>query len=105
MLSFFQSCGNGILKSLRITILFDKWRISRFNNLEAEKDRAKTDQSFFVPVEEIEKNDYDLSINKYKEVVYEKVEYEPTEVILEKIESIETEIQTELVELKKLLSK
>ena len=79
--------------------------ISRFNNLEAEKDRARTDQSFFVPVEEIEKNDYDLSINKYKEVVFEKVEYEPTEVIIEKIESIEAEIQTELVELKKLLSK
>lgn len=78
--------------------------IARFNNLEAEKDRSRTEQSFFVPVDEIEKNDYDLSINKYKEVVYEKVEYEPTEVIIEKIESIETEIQTEFAELKKLLS-
>ena len=78
--------------------------IERFNNLEAEKDRARTEQSFFVPVEEIEKNDYDLSINKYKEVVYEKVEYEPTDVILGKIEDIEAQIQTELTELKKLLS-
>ena len=78
--------------------------IERFNNLEAEKDRARTEQSFFVPVEEIEKNDYDLSINKYKEVVYEKVEYEPTDVILGKIEDIEAQIQTELAELKKLLS-
>lgn len=78
--------------------------IERFNNRDGEKDRARTEQSFFVPVEEIEKNDYDLSINKYKEVVYEKVEYEPTDVIIGKIEDIEAEIQTELAELKKLLS-
>lgn len=77
--------------------------IERFNNLEAEKDRARTEQSFFVPVDEIVSNDYDLSINKYKEIVYEKVEYEPTEVIIGKIESIENEIQTEMAELKKLL--
>jgi len=79
--------------------------VGRFNNLGAEKNRARTDQSFFVPVDEIIGNDYDLSINKYKEVVYEKVEYEPTEVILGKIEEIETEIQTELAELRKMLNK
>jgi type I restriction enzyme M protein len=79
--------------------------ITRFNHLEAEKDRTRTEQSFFVPVEEIEKNDYDLSINKYKEVVYEKVEYEPTEVIMGKIENLENEIQAEFAELKKLLAK
>ena len=78
--------------------------IERFNNIEAENDRARTEQSFFVPVDEIVGNDYDLSINKYKEVVYEKVEYEPTDVIIGKIESIENEIQNELAELKKLLN-
>ena len=78
--------------------------ISRFNNLEAESERKRTEQSFFVPVEEIVSNNYDLSINKYKEVVYEKVEYEPTEVIMGKIEAIEAEIQNEFAELKKLLS-
>ena len=77
--------------------------IERFNNMESEKDRKRTEQSFLVPVDEIISNDYDLSINKYKEVVYEKVEYEPTDVIIGKIESIENEIQTELAELKKLL--
>ena len=41
--------------------------IERFNHLDAESDRARTEQSFFVPVEEIVANDYDLSINKYKE--------------------------------------
>lgn len=78
--------------------------ISRYNNLDAEVDRKRTDQSFFVPVEDIVANDYDLSINKYKEVVYEKVEYEPTDVIMGKIEAIESEIQTEFAELKKLLN-
>ena len=78
--------------------------ISRYNNLDAEVDRKRTDQSFFVPVEDIVANDYDLSINKYKEVVYEKVEYEPTDVIMEKIEAIESEIRTEFAELKKLLN-
>ncbi len=78
--------------------------IERFNKMESEKDRKRTEQSFFVPVDEIVSNDYDLSINKYKEVVYEKVEYEPTDVIIGKIESIENEIQTELAELKKLLN-
>ncbi len=77
--------------------------INRFNNLEAEAERARTEQSFFVPVDEIIANDYDLSINKYKEVVYEQVEYESTEVIIGKIEQIEVEIQKEFSELKSLL--
>lgn len=77
--------------------------IARYENLAAETDRKRTEQSFFVPVQEIIDNGYDLSINKYKEVVYEKVEYEPTEVIFGKIEALETEIQSELGELKKLL--
>lgn len=77
--------------------------IARYENLAAETDRKRTEQSFFVPVQEIIDNGYDLSINKYKEVVYEKVEYEPTEVILGKIEALETEIQAELAELKKML--
>ena len=78
--------------------------IERFNHLDAEADRTRTEQSFFVPVEEIVSNDYDLSINKYKEIIYEAVQYEPTDVIMGKIEEIEEEIRKELTELKKLLS-
>lgn len=77
--------------------------IERFSNLDEEKDRKRTEQSFFVQLEEIVANDYDLSINKYKEVVYEKVEYEPTDVIMRRIDVLETEIQTEMAELKRLL--
>ena len=77
--------------------------ISRYENLSAEENRQRTEQSFMVPVEEIRDNSYDLSINKYKEIVYEKVEYEPTSVILGKINALEAEIQQELAELQKML--
>ena len=77
--------------------------ISRFKNLEGEKERKRTEQSFFVPKDEIISNDYDLSINKYKETEYIPIEYPPTEEIIAKIEEIEQDIDKELSELKKLL--
>lgn len=79
--------------------------INRFNNLECEKERKRTEQSFFVPKDEIVKNGYDLSINKYKEIEYVPIEYPPTEDILAEIDSIEEKIAAEMAELKKLLSK
>lgn len=75
--------------------------IVRFHNREAEKERKRTEQSFFVPVEEIRENDYDLSINKYKEIEYEEVQYEAPSVILERVEALEKEIMNGLEELKK----
>ncbi|MBQ3837234.1 MAG: SAM-dependent DNA methyltransferase, partial [Treponema sp.] len=78
--------------------------IKRFKNLGAEKKRSRTDQSFFVPKSEIVANNYDLSINKYKEVEYEKVEYPPTSEILADIEKLDKEVADNLAELKKLLT-
>jgi type I restriction enzyme M protein len=66
--------------------------VARFRNLEAEAERTRKDQSFLVPVEDIRNNDYDLSINKYKEVEREKVVYDAPEVILGRIDSLENEI-------------
>ena len=77
--------------------------IERFKHLENEIDRKRTEQSFFVNKKEIVKNDYDLSINKYKEVVYEKVKYPPTSEILAEIESLNNEINKNIAELKVLL--
>lgn len=77
--------------------------IERFNNLENEKDRKRTEQSFFVPKQEIVDNEYDLSINKYKEIEYVPVEYPPTEEILDDIKALENEFQTALAELEELL--
>ena len=77
--------------------------IERFHNPEKEADRARTEKSFFVLKEEIVKNDYDLSINKYKEIEYVPVEYPPTEEILEEINKLESEIQMNLKELEEML--
>lgn len=77
--------------------------ISRFHALDNEKDRERTDQSFFVPVEEIRDNGYDLSINKYKKTEYVPVEYPPTEEIIKEIEKLNQEVVKETEELKKLL--
>ena len=77
--------------------------VARFHALAKEKDRARTEQSFFVPKEEIVSNDYDLSINKYKQTEYKPVEYPPTEEIMAKIDGLEAEIRKELTELKALL--
>jgi type I restriction enzyme M protein len=72
--------------------------IARYNNLAGEGTRTRKDKSFLVPVEEIRENDYVLSMNKYKEVEREVVEYEKPDVILGKIESLETEISEALKE-------
>lgn len=77
--------------------------ITRYWNLEAEKERKHTDQSFFVSKSEIVNNGYDLSINKYKEIEYVPVEYPPTSEILDEIFRLEEEINKELLVLKELL--
>ena len=77
--------------------------IARFKNLEAEKDRKRTEKSFFVPLKEIVDNGYDLSINKYKEVEYVPVEYPPTKDILAELRNLEKQIAAEMDALEKLL--
>ena len=77
--------------------------IDRYRNLENEKARERTEQSFFVPKQEIVDNAYDLSINKYKKTEYVPVEYPPTSEILQKIDDLEVQIQKELAELKVML--
>ena len=78
--------------------------LERFKNLESETKRARTDKSFFVPIEEIEKNDFDLSINRYKETVYETVIYDTPAKILEDLEKIDDKVRLGLKELKELVN-
>lgn len=66
--------------------------LKRWKNRKAEAKRARTDQSFLVPKEEIAGNYYDLSLNRYKEVAYEAVEHEPPSVILARLRELEAEI-------------
>ena len=77
--------------------------IERFHNQDKEADRSKKEQSFFVDKQEIVDNDYDLSINKYKEVEYIPVEYPPTEEIMAELHELEMEITAGLAELEEML--
>ena len=77
--------------------------IQRFKNLSAETDRKRTEQSFYVPKKEIVDNDYDLSINKYKEVEYVPVEYPSTLEIMTELRELETKISEEMDALEQLL--
>lgn len=78
--------------------------MERFKNLENETKRTRTDKSFFVPIDEIEKNDFDLSINKYKETVYETITYDTPAKILEDLEKINSKVSLGLKELKELIN-
>ena len=77
--------------------------VERFENLDKEVERKRTEQSFFVDVEEIRENNYDLSINKYKEIEYEEVVYDEPSVILGRVKKLEDEITKALEELERML--
>ena len=69
----------------------------------SELERDRTDQSFCVPKGDIEGNDYDLSINRYKEVVHAVSEHLPPKEILAKLAVLEAEIQAGMKELEGML--
>ncbi len=78
--------------------------LQRFKNLGDEKERKRTEQSFLVPIGEIEENDFDLSINRYKEIVYEEVHHEKPSKILEDIKVINEKISLGLDELEIMIN-
>jgi type I restriction enzyme M protein len=87
--------------------------IARFNTLtnadsmpnsdSPEYSRKKTEQSFMVPVDAIVSNDFDLSLNRYKEVVYEEVHYDAPKDILKRIKILQDKMSKGVTELEKLL--
>ena len=77
--------------------------LHRWKNRTAEKTRPRTAQSFTVPKADLAANGYDLSINRYKEVVYEQVQLAAPKVILAELKKLEQEIQNEMVELEAML--
>ena len=77
--------------------------VTRFLNRENENDRLRTDVSFTVPKKEIADNNYDLSINKYKEVEYEQRTYAKPKDIIAEIQTMDAERLGLMEELKKFL--
>ncbi len=78
--------------------------IARFRNLEAERERTRKEQSFLVSKADIVANDYDLSINKYKEVERVKVVYDDPQVILSRLEDLQNQVSEAMVEYKTIVN-
>lgn len=76
---------------------------ARFHNLSEEKDRERTEKSFFVSMEEITENGYDLSVNKYKKRKYTPAAYPLAREILTQLQTIRREITDGLQELEDML--
>ena len=68
-----------------------------------ERERPRTVQSFSVPKADIAAQGYDLSLNRYKEVVHEEIDYHPPKEILAQLAKIEAEIQQGMRELEGML--
>jgi type I restriction enzyme M protein len=76
--------------------------IEHYHKKESESYKA-TRKHFFIGIKEIQANDYDLSINRYKTVEYEEVKYPPTQELILEIEALSKNIDSDLKELKTLL--
>lgn len=79
--------------------------IARFKarNPQTDTDRTGSVQNcFFVSKAEIVENNYDLSLNKYKQEIYADVVYVPPRDILAKLKTLEDEIQNDLAELQSI---
>ncbi|MFO0852694.1 MAG: class I SAM-dependent DNA methyltransferase [Gemmataceae bacterium] len=76
-----------------------RWRLRETD----ERKRPRTAQSFCVPKADIAAQGYDLSLNRYKEVVHEVVEHRPPRDILADLAKLEAEIQQGMTELGRML--
>jgi type I restriction enzyme M protein len=88
----------GPLEKNDLPDVLEKWR-----NRDKLKLNDRKEKAFFVSAEEIRKEKYDLSINRYKEIVYEEVVYEAPKVILKKLRALQDEISKDLDALEGML--
>jgi type I restriction enzyme M protein len=77
--------------------------VKKFKERNSAKKNSRKEKYFFVPKAEIVKEGYDLSMSKYKEDVFEEVEYEKPKAIIKKLKAMEKEIGKELDELERIM--
>lgn len=73
--------------------------VTAFNKRKDDTNNQRTEVSFFVPLEEIKENDYNLSYNRYKQFSYEKQDFGNVNEIMREIINNEKDIQDTLKEL------
>lgn len=76
---------------------------ARWKNREGEEGRGRTEQSFLVPKADIAAKGYELSLNRYREVVQEAISYDAPDKVLDELDTLETEIQQGLSRLRAML--
>ncbi|MCP4977414.1 MAG: N-6 DNA methylase, partial [Maribacter sp.] len=80
--------------------IVEKWK-ARTHVIPGEDPGSRKSKHFFVPVNEIIDNNFDLSINRYKEIDYTPPIYDKPEVILGKVRKLEKTISLDLEKLGK----
>lgn len=73
--------------------------LARWEEQEAERERPRSEQSFLVPKAEIAAQGYDLSLNRYKEVIHDEANHRPPRELIAELRILETEIAEGLTEL------
>ena len=75
----------------------------RWHARDLQKDNDRTDKAFFVTVADIREANYDLSLSRFKETIYEEEEYEPPKLILERMKTLNDEVASDLTKLEDML--
>lgn len=78
--------------------------LARWRSRDAEVGRLRTAQYFLVSRADIVAQNYELSINRYKEVEYEEVNYDSPHIIMQELKNLENAIQEDLRELEGMLA-
>ncbi len=100
-----EQLANEVAGKCDIPFILNDWRHPALSGtpLEEGKFMDRTQTSFLVPKADIVANDYDLSINRYKEVVYEEVQYEKPSTLIQDIKNLQADNAKKLLDLEKML--
>lgn len=77
--------------------------LARWKARDPKQDTDRKDKGFFVPVADIRESNYDLSLSRYKEVVYEEEEYDPPHEILSRMKDLNDDIAKDIKDLEGML--
>ncbi len=87
--------------------MVEKWNLWKANKDDPKKKNKlfgdRKAKAFAVPKKEIAEEKYDLSINRYAEVQYEEIKYDPPKAILEKMRDLESTIMSDMDELEAMI--
>jgi type I restriction enzyme M protein len=77
--------------------------LASWQGRDPKKDTNRSSKAFFVPSSEIQKKNYDLSLNSYKETVHKVIQFDPPKEILKKMRTNEVEIIRDMRTLRRML--